>query len=99
MDGRLKVGGDARSVVTQADVDAQAAIVGGLRRTWGVSLRIIGEEDEAEARPTMDGPHLKLDLMDGTSIVDEEIPIDELALFVDPLDADRVDGDLPWSQT
>jgi 3'-phosphoadenosine 5'-phosphosulfate (PAPS) 3'-phosphatase len=103
---RLKVGGDAKSVVTQADVDAQAIILKGLRDTWGNDLLIIGEEDEIEVSP----PSNKVD--DSSSTIecclrkdillhhdevqtvipqdcDEEIPIEELAIFVDPLDGTR----------
>ena len=103
---RLKVGGDAKSVVTQADVDAQAIILKGLRDTWGNDLLIIGEEDETEVNP----PSNKVD--DSSSTIecclrkdilfhhdevqtvipqdcDEEIPIEELAIFVDPLDGTR----------
>lgn len=80
--------GDAKSVVTQADIDAQAIIVGGLRKLWGDDLQIIGEEDEGAT--TLNYNDLNPDLLkDSNEIVDEEIPINELALFVDPLDGTR----------
>ena len=41
----LKSPGDPKSVLTEADLCAQAAIVGSLRKEWGASLRIVGEED------------------------------------------------------
>jgi len=93
--GTLKEGGEIKSVVTQADFDAQARIIGGLRQTWGDDLRMIGEEDEDDAPPTTtlvgDGLLDRTLLLDSFSekLLDEEIPINELALFIDPLDGTR----------
>ena len=101
--GKLKIGGDSRSVVTQCDIDAQAKIIGALRETWGNELVIIGEEDEAEApldEQNLDSNSsclLRKDILfDDKEIpsvttidTDEEIPLNELALFVDPVDGTR----------
>ena len=88
MTGTLKESGEIKSVVTQADIDAQAKIIGGLRLTWGDDLCIIGEEDESEAKLNMGGGPLNKELL-GDSILDENLPLDEIALFVDPLDGTR----------
>ena len=82
MDGRLKEGENTRSVVTQADVDAQAQILYGLRSTWGDDLLIIGEEDE-DGDPIES--YLRKDILYHDEEVqtvirpdcDEEIPIEE----------------------
>ncbi|VEU39548.1 unnamed protein product [Pseudo-nitzschia multistriata] len=99
--GKLKIGGDARSVVTQCDIDAQAKIIAALRSTWGEELLIIGEEDETEAGALSSGadapPPLRTDILfDDREVqktmapgLDEEIPLEELALFVDPVDGTR----------
>ncbi|KAL3925423.1 MAG: hypothetical protein SGILL_000429 [Bacillariaceae sp.] len=92
MGGTLKEGGNLRSVVTQADVDAQARIIGGLRHTWGDDLVIIGEEDEADAPPQYDGDGLRKDILKefySSRDEDEAIPLEELTIFVDPLDGTR----------
>ena len=89
IEGNLKEEGDIRSVLTQADIDAQAKIIGSLRGTWGSELNIIGEEDEGVAVPTFDGALLNMNLLDGTSIKDEELSLNEISLFVDPLDGTR----------
>ena len=88
--GRLKIGGDPRSVVTQCDIDAQEAIVKSLRDTWGDALLIIGEEDGATTLPTpvSDDSLLRNDLLADLA-QDEDIPLEELAIFVDPLDGTR----------
>lgn len=78
--------------MTQADIDAQARIVGGLRQTWGNDLRIIGEEDEEDAKPSLEGGSLNksvLETIHDKLLLDEEIPIEDVALFVDPLDGTR----------
>lgn len=89
--GKLKEEGEIKSVLTQADLDAQARIIGSLRETWGSDLLIIGEEDESDAVPTMDGTILRKDILNemATTVEDEEIPLQELCLFVDPLDGTR----------
>ncbi|KAG7355902.1 inositol monophosphatase [Nitzschia inconspicua] len=89
--GTLKEGGNIRSVVTQADIDAQAKIVGGLRATWGNDLRIIGEEEEEEDNEnnkTEQGTLLDKKLI-ADILYDEDIPMDEITIFVDPLDGTR----------
>lgn len=105
--GTLKEGGNPKSVVTQADIDAQAIIVGGLRRAWGDGLLIIGEEDGSDGPPTTiaGAPSLRKDLFMpdqqqqqqqqrspfflNTDIDDEDLPLDEITIFVDPLDGTR----------
>lgn len=94
--GQLKIEGDPRSVVTQCDIDAQATILKGLRDTWGNELLIIGEEDESESPVIPGGLSLLKDdiLFDANEVrtpleVDEEIPLGELAIFVDPVDGTR----------
>jgi 3'-phosphoadenosine 5'-phosphosulfate (PAPS) 3'-phosphatase len=94
MGGTLKEGGNSRSVVTQADIDAQARIVGGLRETWGDDLFIIGEENEEDACPDFNGKCLEKDLLvshytGNNEGADEHIPLEELSIFVDPLDGTR----------
>lgn len=89
--GTLKVGGEIKSVVTQADFDAQARIVGGLRQAWGNDLLIIGEEDDEDAKPNLEGVALDKFILTklNDKLIDEEIPIEDIALFVDPLDGTR----------
>ena len=45
---RSKIEGDARSALTEADVKAQAVVLGSLRKTYGVRLNVVGEEDGNE---------------------------------------------------
>jgi len=104
--GKLKIGGDSRSVVTQCDIDAQAKIIIGLRETWGDEIMIIGEEDDAEGllAAKVDSNNrehnsslLRKDILfDNQEVrtvihsdLDEEIPIEELVIFVDPVDGTR----------
>ncbi len=99
--GQLKIEGDPRSVVTQCDIDAQATILKGLRDTWGNDLLIIGEEDDNDdesGTPTVGSSNfLRKDILfDAKEVnvpmspdLDEEIPLDELAIFVDPVDGTR----------
>ena len=50
---KSKIEGDARSALTEADVKAQAVVIGSLRKTYGVRLNGVGEEDGNEdATPT-----------------------------------------------
>lgn len=91
---KLKEVGEIKSVVTQADIDAQHCIISGLRERWGPSLRIIGEEDETPAKSTVDVadlPRLRDDILSNDLGIstDEEIPLDEVTIFVDPLDGTR----------
>jgi 3'-phosphoadenosine 5'-phosphosulfate (PAPS) 3'-phosphatase/thiamine kinase-like enzyme len=87
----LKEGGEIKSIVTQADFDAQARIIGGLRQAWGDDLLIIGEEDEEDAKPNLEGVPLDKSILTqlNDKLIDEEIPIEDIALFVDPLDGTR----------
>ncbi len=90
--GTLKEGGEIKSVVTQADIDAQARIIGSLRQAWGEELRIIGEEDEEEdIQCNVEGLALDISLLTklNDKLTNEEIPIEEIVLFVDPLDGTR----------
>lgn len=104
--GKLKIGGDPRSVVTMADIDAQAKIVTGLRTTWGDEIKIIGEEDETESQfaagANNDNPNhtssvLRKDILSDKNEVltvipeelDEDIKIEELCIFIDPVDGTR----------
>jgi 3'-phosphoadenosine 5'-phosphosulfate (PAPS) 3'-phosphatase len=77
--GILKEAGDIKSVMTQADLDAQHVIIHGLRRTWGTKLTIVGEEEDdddnsstptraAAARSSNVVP-LRTQLLQGTTIV------------------------------
>jgi len=88
VEGNLKEGGEIRSVVTQADIDAHArnlgALIGALRQTWGEGIRIIGEEDDDN--PKLEGIYLNKHILKETSLEDEQIPIEEITLFVNPLD-------------
>ena len=96
----MKEEGNIKSVVTQADIDAQKRIITGLRSTWGDDLLIIGEEeddgDEDDAVVPNDDDkkknRLALDLLDHTTIVDDaedQVDMEDLVLFVDPLDGTR----------
>lgn len=78
-----KTKGDAKSAVTEADVEAQRAIVGHLRRRLP-DVRIVCEEDdaletEAEAEPVdLEG-----------RFFDRLVPVGDVTVFVDPLDGTR----------
>ena len=86
--GTLKETNEIRSVVTQADIDAQNVILKGLRNTWGsTTLRIIGEEDEQQDDDGTTPALLRKDLL--KDIKDEELNLDDLSIFVDPLDGTR----------
>jgi 3'-phosphoadenosine 5'-phosphosulfate (PAPS) 3'-phosphatase len=89
VEGILKEGGDIKSVVTKADIDAQARIVGGLRQMWGDGLLIIGEEDEEEALPQLYATPLDVNILTAVDGDDDEVPLEELTIFVDPLDGTR----------
>ena len=43
-----KIEGDARSALTEADVKAQAMVIGSLRKAYGTKLNVVGEEDGNE---------------------------------------------------
>lgn len=108
---QLKIEGDPRSVVTQADIDAQCKIVDILRQQipWGDSIRIVGEEDtgdDNDGKSENEDEDDQINLTRNDSIMtdffqeltkeqklssDEEdkVPIDELTVFIDPLDGTR----------
>jgi hypothetical protein len=99
---QLKEEGNIKSVVTQADIDAQKRIISCLRATWGDDLLIIGEEDVSdesdngvEVTDDKDNNILDLDLLDNHNSIndnkceDNEVDLEDLALFVDPLDGTR----------
>ena len=98
-DGGLKVNfkdttlQDPRSALTEADHASQRAIVSSLRNVWGDKLRIIGEEEETlggeEASDTTTTP-LRTDMFDDDLGDDTpEIDIDDITIYVDPLDGTR----------
>lgn len=85
---------DPRSALTEADTNAQVAIVDALRATWP-GLRIVGEEDEHDAT---DATHvathdnaLRRDLIraDTPDASEWKEPMDVLTVFVDPVDGTR----------
>lgn len=91
MNVELKVESDAKSALTEADLAAQAAIVGSLRREWGDKLLIVGEEDGdadvAERLASMTFPSLDRSMFDEEFGETADIDIDDVTLFIDPLDA------------
>ena len=96
-DIRYKEEGDSRSVVTKADIDAQCKIINILRNQepWGPHLHIIGEEDEESSTTTTTttNEHESIsNILKQLSLQNEEdeiVPIDELCIFIDPLDGTR----------
>lgn len=98
----LKNDSDARSALTEADLAAQAAMVGALREAWP-GLSIIGEEGDdtvAATRPDAPTP-LRRDLCAELGAPSLFAPLDELVVFVDPLDGTReyVEGRLSHVQS
>lgn len=94
VDFQFKVEGDNRSALTEADTAAQRAIVGALRQTWGGQLRIVGEEDDddeelAASLASNNFPILKKDLFEDDIGETPDIDIDEITIYVDPLDGTR----------
>ena len=93
----MKEADEIKSVVTQADIDAQKVIMKTLRNSWKDSLQIIGEEDDDDDMKsdeqinfrTDDNGLININQIDMTPYHDIEIPIDELTIFVDPLDGTR----------
>ena len=88
----MKDQADVRSALTEADLAAQLAIIGALREAWP-GLTIIGEEDEEEsagAAASTDAkktrPPLRRDLCAELCTPGLQAPLDELCVFVDPLD-------------
>lgn len=100
----LKVSNDPRSALTEADLAAQHAIVTALRAAWP-GLLIIGEEDDSEASKVGSAPApeprpLQSDLCQ--ELLDlEPVGLDEICIFVDPLDGTRefVEGRLSRVQS
>ncbi len=85
---------DPRSALTEADTNAQMAIVDALRATWP-GLRIVGEEDEHDATDAADaavnpqalrGNLIRADAPDASEWKE---PMDALTVFVDPVDGTR----------
>jgi len=86
-------------VVTQADIDAQKVIMKSLRSAWGNELRIIGEEDDCDVPTKEEDDVQDIDsiskdifttiLENHSDLEDTEIALEELTLFVDPLDGTR----------
>lgn len=93
IDFELKVEGDNRSALTEADTAAQRAIVGSLRQAWGAHLRIIGEEDDNEAlqESIVKGsfPELRKDLFEDDIGETADIDIKDITVYLDPLDGTR----------
>ncbi|CAB9527927.1 3'(2'),5'-bisphosphate nucleotidase 1 [Seminavis robusta] len=90
--GELKEAGEIKSVVTQADIDAQNVIVNGLRQLWGDQLHIVGEEDDNEdpASSILSSLEpLRTNLLAADLSSKTLVPIQEVTLFVDPLDGTR----------
>ena len=84
---------DPRSALTEADTNAQMAIVDALRATWP-GLRIVGEEDEHEhdggaAGKTRDALRADLIRADTPDASEWNEPMDALTVFVDPVDGTR----------
>ena len=87
----MKDQADVRSALTEADLAAQRAMIGALRSAWP-GLMIIGEEDEDDADDAADdvtGPPLRRDLCAELGVLGLEAPLEELCVFVDPLDGTR----------
>jgi hypothetical protein len=87
----MKDQADVRSALTEADLAAQRVMVGALRSAWP-GLVIIGEEDEDESAGAADevtGPPLRRDLCAELGAPGLEAPLEELCVFVDPLDGTR----------
>ena len=87
----MKDQADVRSALTEADLAAQRVMVGALRSAWP-GLVIVGEEDEDESAGAADevtGPPLRRDLCAELGAPGLEAPLEELCVFVDPLDGTR----------
>ena len=89
----LKNKDDVKSALTEADYAAQAAICGSLRAEWGDALTIIGEEDGDESLEER-MRKMTFEPLDRTRFEDDigetvDIPIEDITIYVDPLDATR----------
>lgn len=84
---------DARSALTEADVNAQSVIIGALTNSYGSHLNIVGEEDgDANARPKKDEQKLKeccFEFKKMDEVEDVEVRVGDLVVFVDPVDGTR----------
>ena len=84
---------DARSALTEADVNAQSVIIGALTNSYGSHLNIVGEEDgDANARPKKDEQKLKeccFEFKKMDEVEDVEVRLGDLVVFVDPVDGTR----------
>ena len=78
---------DARSALTEADVNAQSVIIGALTNSYGSHLNIVGEEDgDANARPKKDEQKLKeccFEFKKMDEVEDVEVRVGDLVVFVD----------------
>lgn len=88
---------------TVADTRSQALIVSGLRSVWP-SLCIIGEEDPSSLPAVADTQERpSLNLVDETGLAAElrAVPLEEVSVFIDPLDATKefTNGVLPCVMT
>ena len=85
---------DPRSALTEADLNAQKAVVDRIRATWP-NLRIVGEEDEDETNEVdVSDPELQLrrdlcDVSSSPSLAGWSEPVEVLTVFVDPVDGTR----------
>lgn len=104
----MKVEGDARSMLTEADLAAQKAIIAALASTPAIqAARIVGEEDgsagcsAAEMEQAAKGPALRDNLLKQLGGNEATVAVDELTVFVDPVDGTRefVEGRLGAVQT
>ena len=85
---------DPRSALTEADLNAQKAVVDRIRATWP-NLRIVGEEDEDETNEVdVSDAELQLrrdlcDVSSSPSLAGWSEPVEVLTVFVDPVDGTR----------
>ena len=96
--------------LTEADIRAQRLILSLLSHRWP-SLRIVGEEDGCEeaaaskglAKSLLEEQSLKEDIVNEEEVPSalKELPIEDLCLFVDPLDGTKefTKGNYPAVQT
>lgn len=84
---------DARSALTEADVNAQSVIIGALRNSYGEQLNIVGEEDgDANAKPREDEKPLREDCFEFlkmNEVEDVDVKVGDLVIFCDPVDGTR----------
>jgi 3'(2'), 5'-bisphosphate nucleotidase len=83
-----KDGGE--DAITLADVKAQELIEGGLKTRWGKELKIIGEETlNIEANNLQPNTSLLVNAIDIPDKLHWLIPLSDVVVYVDPLDATR----------